>query len=379
MKNPSFNILIKKIGAPSIVIALIIVFLIWFVPSKIIPISWDFRNNLWGPAYLLVHHRSPYNILIIFQSANAVWMPVIIGLLFLIGYLPLQWASNFWILLNLISLCLMVILIARCSHKSIIWILLTIFSLTIFPVTITHFVLGQVSLIICFVLFILAKYRNQLKPVVIGLLLAIAFTKPQLVVLFLPAYLVINYRDKRAKQLLWIISYTIIWIVLFCLSLFIFFPNWIPDFLYNLSINNRWFYPTLYSFLISKSVNIELAIALAITYLVIGISIAVVLTFKLDKFEALLWCLALTPLFCPVVWSWDFVLLYPLIIFLVFETKSIIGSWVIYCGFGICTIALIFMQIFGFKDNQLTFWVPPFLIVNLLLSRTLRGTKILAT
>jgi hypothetical protein len=225
----------------------------------------------------------------------------------------------------------------------------------------------------------LAKYRNQLKPVVIGLLLAIAFTKPQLVVLFLPAYLVINYRDKRAKQLLWIISYTIIWIVLFCLSLFIFFPNWIPDFLYNLSINNRWFYPTLYSFLISKSVNIELAIALAITYLVIGISIAVVLTFKLDKFEALLWCLALTPLFCPVVWSWDFVLLYPLIIFLVFETKSIIGSWVIYCGFGICTIALIFMQIFGFKDNQLTFWVPPFLIVNLLLSRTLRGTKILAT
>jgi hypothetical protein len=105
----------------------------------------------------------------------------------------------------------------------------------------------------------------------------------------------------------------------------------------------------------------------------------VFLILKQDTFESLLWSISITPLFCPVIWSWDFVLLFPLIIFLVFETKSKIGSWVIYCGFAICTIAIILMEIYGYKDDQLTLWVPPFLIVNLLLSQTLRRTNLLAT
>jgi hypothetical protein len=363
---------LRNMVIPLIIGILISLFLISFIPSKIYPISWDFRNNLWGPANLLIQQRSPYNIHVIYTTSNAVWMPVIIGLFFPIGYLPLQWASNLWILLNLISLFGIVILLARYSHKSIFWILVTIFSLIIFPSTVTHFILGQISLIICFVLFVLIKYRNKLKPVVIGFLIAFAFTKPQLVVLFLPAYFVVNYLDKGFQRLLWIIFYTIMWIVFFCLPLFIIFPNWIPDFLHNLSNNNKWIYPTLCSVLFSRSVNIGMALAVTSLYFVIGIGIAVFLTFRLDKFEALLWSLALTPLFCPVVWSWDFVLLYPLIIFMAFKTKSKISSLLIYCSFGVCAILFIIMEILGFRDNQLTFWVPLFLITTLLLCRALQ-------
>lgn len=371
MKNELSKIHLLHKVTPIIIAILIVVLLIWFIPSKFFPVTWDFRNNLWGPANLLIHQRSPYNIHVIFESSNAVWMPIIIGIFFPLGYLPSQWASNLWLLLNIISLCLIVVLLARNSHKSIIWILLTLFSLAIFPSTLSHFVLGQISLIICLILYILVNYRNQLKPIIIGLFLAFSFTKPQLIVLFLPVYLVVYLREQRQK-LSSVIMYMIIWIVVFCLPLFLFFPNWVPDFFLNLSNNPPWFYPSLYSFLLSSSGSLGMSLATAWIWFIIGISIGILLTFKLDSVEALLWCLAITPLFSPVVWSWDFVLLYPLIIFMVFQKKSRVSSWVLYCSYGICTIAFIFMKIYGLVDDQMTFWVPPFLITALLLSRTLQ-------
>jgi hypothetical protein len=371
MKNELFNIKIKRTVYLFIIAFLTVVLLIWFIPNKIFPISWDFRNNLWGPAYLLVHQRSPYNIITIFKSSNAIWMPVLIGLLFPIGYLPLQWASNLWLLLNLIALCLIVIISARNLSQSVIWILLTIISLAIFPPTMTLLALGQVSLIICLVLFILAKYRNILNPIVIGFLLACSLAKPQLIVLFLPAFLIIYFREQRKK--FWrAIMYTILGIILFCLPLFLFFPNWIPDFLHNLSVNPIWLYPSLYSFLISRLGSFEISLILAGIWLIIGISISVFLTYKWDGLESLVWSLALTPLFSPVIWSWDFVLFYPLIIFMIFQKKTKASSLALYCGYGICTITFIVMKINGLVGEQMTFWVPSFLITLLYLSRTLQ-------
>src|SRR5712692_2292721 len=63
--------------------------------------SWDFRNNLWGPAYLLVHGQSPYHISTLFENSNALWFPMAIGLFFPFGWLTQSEASNLWLLGNI--------------------------------------------------------------------------------------------------------------------------------------------------------------------------------------------------------------------------------------------------------------------------------------
>jgi hypothetical protein len=371
MKNNT-TIIPKKIFGLLAIALTLTVFLIWFIQSKTIAVSWDFRNNLWGPAYLLVNHRSPYNIHVIFESSNAIWMPVIIGLFLPLGYFPMQWASNIWLLLNLFSLFFIVIIIANGFNHSVSWIVLTIFSLAIFPSFMSLILLGQVSSIICLALLLLSKYRLTLKPVIIGFLLAISFTKPQLIVLFLPTYLTLYFREQKLKKFLLVILYTFAWFIILCFPLVFSFPNWVPDFLYNLSINNHWFYPSLYSFLFSVSGFTWVNYALAGFYLMVGIGISLYLSFKLDHYESLLWCLAITPVFSPVVWSWDFILLFPLLVFTIFEKKSKISSWVIFSGYAICTMIFITMKLYGIVSDQLTVWVPLFLNVIFLISYKLR-------
>lgn len=365
-----------KIVAAVLLAALGTMILVWFVPSKIIPPSWDFHTNLWGPAYLLVHRASPYNIEALVKGGGTLWMPVVIGLLFPFGYLPLQWASNIWLLLNLTSLYLMVTILGGISQKNIIWIMLMTFSLVIFPTSVSHLILGQVSLIICLLLLVLSIWRDRLTPAMIGPLFAFCFTKPQLMILFLPVYLVVCFREQGAGKVLWIVMSTAISSALFCLPLFFLHPDWIPDFLNNLSNDPPWFYPTLYSYIGFITSSRVTAIALAGIYLIIGWGIAVYAVLKLDALEALLWALAITPVFSPVIWSWDFVLLYPLLVFMMFKKKSRISSWVIYGGYAICTLGFVIMRINGYIAEQFTGWVPPFLNGTLLLGYIFQRTNL---
>jgi len=375
MKDKTILISWNKRVSPLVLAALVLGLLVWFIPSQIFPISWDFRNNLWGPAYLLVHQMSPYHIQDLFEISNAIWMPMMVGLFAPIGFLPLQWASNGWLILNLAALSLLVIILARPAQKTMIGIPLVIVALAIFPATITHFVLGQVSLVIGLILLLLINYRSTLPPVVIGLLITLSFTKPQLVVLFLPAYLIIYTREQGLAKLFRVLICIAIWMVLLCLPLFILYPGWIADFLTNLSGNNVWLYPSVFSYLISSPEMSGMAFAISGVLLAIGIGIAAYLSARLKGSRALLWVMAITPIFSPVVWSWDFVLLYPLLIWMVFETKERISSMVLYTGYGVCTIIFYLMRINRLNNDQYTIWVPLFLLVIMLTSNYLRNKR----
>ncbi len=350
---------------------LIAAFLVWFVPSKILPISWDFRNGLWGPAYLLLHRQSPYNIHVLFAASNCFWMPVIIGFFLPIGFLPLQWASNIWLLLNLGALYLTVAVLAETSGKSIAWIVLATLALVIFPSSLEVLRQGQVSLIVCAVLVVLSKHRKQLSPVISGGLLAISLTKPQLVILFLPAYLVVCLREQGSRKVLRVGIWMLGWIALLCLPLFLLYPNWIPGLRQNLAINLPWFYPSLYSYLEDSSLLHSVAVPMAGVYLAIGMGLVLLAAMRLDGFEALLWTAAVTPAFSPVIWSWDFVLVYPLLVFMVLKHATANGSYIIYWGYGSCALAFILMRILGIVLDQYTFWVPLFLNAVILLGRGL--------
>jgi hypothetical protein len=78
----------------------------WFIYTSR-STGWDFRNNLWAPAYLLIHGKSPYRISVLFDNSNAVWFPQIIGLFFPLGLLSEHQASNLWLIINVLTaICL---------------------------------------------------------------------------------------------------------------------------------------------------------------------------------------------------------------------------------------------------------------------------------
>jgi len=350
----------KKALSILILAVALLVLLAIFISSHIFPVGGDFRNNLWGPAYLLVHQMSPYGIKNLFDFVNAVWMPVIIGLFFPIGYLSLQTAFNLFSLLNLCALIGMAFLLTRTAVKPLTRWMAAIFALVIFPATVSQFVMGQVSLLICLGYLLLIVYFDRLKPVVIGALLAFSFTKPQLALLFLPAYLVLYCRIFGFRNSMRVFGATLAWILLFCLPLFIFYPGWIPDFLANLAGNSQWQYPTLYAFLLNSTAVRANAVPLGGLFLLLGICMAVFLTMRRNRTEALLWSLALTPLFSPIVWSWDFVLLLPMFVYLMSEPKSKRNGWLLYGGYAACILLFIMLRS-GIKSDHLSFWVPPML------------------
>lgn len=363
----------KGIGTALVLIAILVVISLWVLSSQAVPVAWDFRNNLWGPAYLLLQGRSPYNIHVIYTGSNAIWMPVIIGALFPVGLLPLQAASNLWLVLNLLSLWALVAMFASGKRMSMLGVASIVLGLAMFPSTMSVLRLGQVTLLVCLALSAVAKQRKVMHPVLMGLLLAASLAKPQLLALFVPA-LAATFAREQPNRIRSLIGYTAGWTAVLLVPLFLLYPRWILDWIYNLTINANWFHPSVYSFLMARPEWAGLAQIAAAAWLAAGIALCVILALRLGGTEALLWSLALTPLFSPIGWSWDFVLFYPLIIFMIIRVKPRASAWILYVGLAACTIAFLLMKFRGLVEDQLTAWVPPAIVVTLLLSRLASGT-----
>jgi hypothetical protein len=89
---------------------------------------------------------------------------------------------------------------------------------------------------------------------------------------------------------------------------------------------------------------------------------------KMSEKEAMLWSLALTPVFSPVVWSWDFVFMYPLAVCLAYDHKFRVSKNIISIGFVICLVSYITMVQRGYYYDEYSMWVPIVLCLILLLS-----------
>lgn len=89
---------------------------------------------------------------------------------------------------------------------------------------------------------------------------------------------------------------------------------------------------------------------------------------KMSEKEAMLWSLALTPVFSPVVWSWDFVFMYPLTVYLAYDHKFRVSKNIISIGFVICLVLYITMVQRGYYYDEYSMWVPIVLCLILLLS-----------
>ena len=115
-QSPTQSRLLTVLAAGLLLIAAVAA--IWYLQKNPVR-GWDFRNNMWIPARLLISGQSPYQVDLLNELGNAVWMPAIIGFGFPLGWLSFPTASNLWFLVSLIALSTIVALLAMKWRPSI--------------------------------------------------------------------------------------------------------------------------------------------------------------------------------------------------------------------------------------------------------------------
>lgn len=327
--------------------------------------GWDFRNNLWGPANLLVSGKSPYLIEQLFEMSNSVWLPPIIGATFPLGYLPQVTATNLWFALNVMAYGGLIYMAMPKQKPAPIWLGVVILLLTIFPSFIGHLSLGQISLVIAALLLWTARLlRAHNRLWLMALLITLAAAKPQLLILALPGIVIAILRQQGWRSVIKFAVYGIGWTALLTLPLWIAYPNWLDGFFIALGRNSRWAHPSSLHMLHSV-VGTSLG-SLAWGGLALGVfggSMRMWWQRPTNK-SNMIWSLALTILITPYVWSWDFVLLVPLIVWTIFASRSVWARIIMSIGTSAAVVAMMWIRINSSNDDTFYWWVPWVIVIS---------------
>ena len=358
----------------AILVGFILVLLALFITSFPYPAGWDFRNNLWAPSFLLVNGQSPYNLTMMYEIGSAVWMPVAIGMFWPLGYLPLQQASNLWWIFTLISLIAIVWLSSGYQRPPKYLFTVTLILAFLFPPTISHFSLGQITVLICFLFMVLSIYGQKLHPLLIAILIALTLSKPQLAIFILPGYIYSYIKENGSSQAVKLIFLIFLSIGILSIPLFIYYPRWIIDFFQNLMENPDWAHPSSLFLLRTNFNRIGEILWYMLLFLVSGINLW--LWTRLPKRDAAVWSLALTTLVTPYIWSWDFVLLIPLIVSYLFNKKQKSSVWLIYFAYFSGWGVIAYMKLTGRISDELYWWVPWYLIGFVIFSSLLNWPSV---
>lgn len=339
--------------------------------------SWDFRGSLWGPSYMLLHGQTPYSTNTPYGPYPGIWMPHLIGAFLPIGWLPCWVAANIWFVSELVSLLLIVWLVAGSKLPSPKLFGLSLVMIFMFPPLYFHFIIGQISIFITVLIMLVIfdpnnKYPTKILPWWMSLFLALALAKPQLGVLVYPGLLVKMY-DKHGKRgAINLILHTAGWVALLIIPITLIDPYWWKGFFEIIfeNINVQWNLPTLY-------VQLRLSLGLlgsALWFMIFLTSLGLVLWLWLKRNPqiALLWTLALTPIATPYSSSWDFILLLPLMIWLLLNTRFIMPRVVLVVGILLIDILQVAMrwQKSGIPDGD-NWWVPLSVLAIFLLTKGL--------
>jgi hypothetical protein len=285
-----------------------------------------------------------------------------IGFFFPLGLLKADVATQVWLILNIIQLCVIIYVVLgreATVYDTGISAILCFF----FPPLLHHFALGQISItvVLCLVLaveFLVKDYQWN-----VAFLIALAFSKPQLAVfpalgLFYDCYL---YKRQTMISLL---TKILLMLVLLCVPLFVAFPNWIPDAIKSVSELPAWPHPSLFVVL-PEYLG-------AWGYVVLGLIFIAILIYVDFHWKhnsprnAMYWSMALPALISPYIGSWDFVVLFPLLIstfsqaawkWKLFMLISYYGAWRL--------MALVQTQHGGL--NYYFWWVPLWFICTSLI------------
>ncbi|MCA9903521.1 MAG: DUF2029 domain-containing protein [Anaerolineae bacterium] len=326
------------------------------------PLSWDFRSNLWSPAHLLVTGRDPYTVDVLFEGTNAVWLPTAIGAFFPIGWLPLQIATNLWMLftITLYIACIVVILRTRRLPP---WLVAAAFLVSLlFPPFLSHLSLGQFTLF-AMACLMLAFFRDNPRPEVAGVLCALASGKPQLLVLPILGYGFFLLRNKRWSDGLRFALAFVVTAALLTLPLWVGYPNWLEGYRQALGRNPDWLHPSLFVLLGETWGTFGTVIAWGIAAAALGLGLW---QWRQPR-QGILWMMALNLVAVPYVWSWDFVLLMPLFVATLIATRSLALRGLMLIVYAAVWILTVHIRLTTLADEAQFWWMPLVLLATIII------------
>lgn len=327
---------------------------VWFILTQAFT-SWDFRNNLWGPTHLLLTGRSPYIISQLFTGSNSVWLPTSIGAYLPLGLLPEVQATNLWAVMNILLYGMVIWRSTQQRQPALIWITVAGVGMYIFPSFVSLVQLGQFGVLATFLMLMAARQSEVNRPLVAGLLVALATAKPQLILLPVLGLLIVFWKHGRGSAARFVVI-TAIWCVLMTLPLWVFYSDWIPGFRAALGSNPGWHQPSAFVLL-----PYHLGVLGVLIYGVLALGIFAAnwrIWQVLPPTRAVAWSLALNLLITPYAWSWDFVLLVPLLVQTLFALKNGWLKLVFIAGYGLCLYLMIALRFSSDNSDWLFWWVP---------------------
>jgi len=360
----------------SIVSALLAFVLIVYCALSLRLLSWDFRNNLWAPAYLITQRESAYNIDLVFNDSNAIWFPQVIGVFFFLGFLPQYLATNVWLLLNIALLLVLIICLLRqsdCTRNKPLHLGILALSVFLFPPTIRHLILGQVDILLMMALIAGICLISRQQPILGGFLFALALAKPQHCIVVLPS-LFIHLLTKRAfRDSARLFLATCFFVILQTGPLWFGSPTWINDFLSNLQRNPDWAQPGIFSILHNTLGTIGFVVWFVFYAAIIAINLRIWSKNKPEN--AILWSLASTAIIGPYLWSWDFVLLLPLFIETAIRLRNVRSKSMLFSFYVVCFLGSVLALQGGTASDEVLWWLPFVLLSGITISIVVDRSK----
>lgn len=291
----------------------------------------DFYTNLWGPSHLITQGKSPYNLDPLYDEKRAVWFPMAIGLFFPFGWLSQSQAINVWFLCNLGMIAGIIFVISHPKRPSPVLFGLAMVAMLVFPPMVGHLKLGQFTLLMTLLMLVLVQHMARLPILGASLILVLILTKPQLAILTLPGFLLAYMRLHHAPQTLRLLGVMFGWGIVLCIPLFVASTQWPQDFFRQLQDNPDWKQPSTSDLLTAEFGQMGFLMWGGLASLGFGVNLWG--WWKLPARDAVVWSLAFTPLITPYVWSWDFVLLLPLLIQCFFQCSRSFARIVLIIGY----------------------------------------------
>ncbi len=350
-ESASFSIKSRYVWLTFIALALVgIVF------TAVMQISaWDFRNNLWGPAHLITQGQSAYTIRSLGFDSEAVWMPTAVGEFFWLGCLPLTQASNFWWFFNIVLLTVITWVIIPKRKPPPLLLALFLISVALFPPLIVHFNLGQYTLWATLLLLLCPYLLKTERYFRLGVLVALASGKPQLLFIPIVGLAIALYRQSGVKALRAFVAGGVLTTLILTIPLWLSDVQWIPDFIQALRNNQVWEHPSSLQVL-QKSLG-ENGIWLYLLLCLVIIGITAKLWQRLPPQQAVLWSMALNLIAAPYIWTWDYVVLLPLWVYYMFRLNWM-GQGLLLLVYSVVWGGMLYIQINLSGNSYLTWWVP---------------------
>jgi hypothetical protein len=188
-----------------------------------------------------------------------------------------------------------------------------------------------------------------------ALFAALALSKPHLGILIMIGLSYRDYVQGRARQMLLSWLRIVVMCLILCLPLFVAYPGWIPDAIASMEKNPSWSYPSLY-ILFERFIGNWGHLLWGVMTLAL-IVLNSWLWNRLDLKKSIFWSLALAPLVTPYVGSWDFVVLFPLLILTYTDVdwKRKLLFWIAY---GVAWFGMARIQLLAVSHNHYFWWVP---------------------